>query len=224
MKRNVSLAEISDGKLYTENDMVKADCRGCAGCSDFCRGMGESIILDPYDAYRLSRGLNRPFAGFLEREIELHVVDGVILPNLKMAGPGEACAFLNEQGRCSIHPYRPGICRIFPLGRYYENGTFQYFLQTGECKAAHSKIKVSKWIDTPDQKRNREFVTRWHYLLKELEELLPTADEDKTKQINMGLLQLFFFTDYDEKSEFYEQFNSREQQYRNLFIAKNMPV
>ncbi|MBP3205995.1 MAG: YkgJ family cysteine cluster protein [Lachnospiraceae bacterium] len=224
MKRNVSLAEISDGKLYTENDMVKADCRGCAGCSDCCRGMGESIILDPYDAYRLSRGLNRPFAGFLEREIELHVVDGVILPNLKMAGPGEACAFLNEQGRCSIHPYRPGICRIFPLGRYYENGTFQYFLQTGECKAAHSKIKVSKWIDTPDQKRNREFVTRWHYLLKELEELLPTADEDKTKQINMGLLQLFFFTDYDEKSEFYEQFNSREQQYRNLFIAKNMPV
>ena len=210
--------------MYTENDMVKADCRGCAGCSDCCRGMGESIILDPYDAYRLSRGLNRPFAGFLEREIELHVVDGVILPNLKMAGPGEACAFLNEQGRCSIHPYRPGICRIFPLGRYYENGTFQYFLQTGECKAAHSKIKVSKWIDTPDQKRNREFVTRWHYLLKELEELLPTADEDKTKQINMGLLQLFFFTDYDEKSEFYEQFNSREQQYRNLFIAKNMPV
>jgi len=224
MKRNVSLAEISDGKLYTENDMAKADCRGCAGCSDCCRGMGESIILDPYDAYRLSRGLNRPFAGFLEREIELHVVDGVILPNLKMAGSGEACAFLNEQGRCSIHPYRPGICRIFPLGRYYENGTFQYFLQTGECKAAHSKIKVSKWIDTPDQKRNREFVTRWHYLLKELEELLPTADEDKTKQINMGLLQLFFFTDYDEKSEFYEQFNSREQQYRNLFIAKNMPV
>ena len=33
MKRNVSLEEISDGKLYTSNDMVKADCGDCAGCS-----------------------------------------------------------------------------------------------------------------------------------------------------------------------------------------------
>lgn len=30
-------------------------------------------------------------------------------------------------------------------------GDFLYFLQTGECaKENRSKIKVSKWIDTPD--------------------------------------------------------------------------
>ncbi len=52
MKRNVSLAEISDGRLYGENDMVKADCHGCKGCSKCCHGMGESIVLDPYDIYR----------------------------------------------------------------------------------------------------------------------------------------------------------------------------
>ena len=86
MRREVSLSEISDGKLYMENDMVKADCRGCAGCSDCCRGMGASIILDPCDAFRLSSGLGRPFADFLEKEVELNVVDGVILPNLKMSG------------------------------------------------------------------------------------------------------------------------------------------
>ncbi|MBR1854308.1 MAG: YkgJ family cysteine cluster protein [Lachnospiraceae bacterium] len=220
MKRNVSLSEISDGRLYTENDMVKADCRGCAGCSDCCHGMGESIILDPYDAFRLSVGLKKPFASFVEREVELHVVDGVILPNLRMGGEGDACAFLDAQGRCSIHPYRPGICRIFPLGRYYENGTFRFFLQTGECRAVRSKVKLSKWIDTPDQKRNREFVTRFHDLLKELEAIMLDADEETGKQINMGLLQLFYFTDYDEKLDFYEQFASRELNYRNLFIAK----
>ncbi|MBR1702762.1 MAG: YkgJ family cysteine cluster protein [Lachnospiraceae bacterium] len=232
MRRNVSLSEISDGKLYMENDMVKADCRGCAGCSDCCHGMGESIILDPYDAFRLSVGLRRSFASFLEREVELHVVDGVILPNLKMAGAGEACAFLNEQGRCSIHPYRPGICRIFPLGRYYENGTFRYFLQTGECKAAHSKVKVSKWIDTPDQKQNREFVTRWHYLLKEVEELAAQSDDETAKKLNLALLQIFYLTEYpadgsgteeqnlQQKFDFYKHFEQCEQNYRNLFIAK----
>lgn len=46
MRRNVDLNEISDGKLYTSNDMVKADCYECQGCSACCRGMGKSIILD----------------------------------------------------------------------------------------------------------------------------------------------------------------------------------
>ena len=29
MKRNIDLNEISDGRLYTANDMVKADCHDC---------------------------------------------------------------------------------------------------------------------------------------------------------------------------------------------------
>ena len=57
MKRNVSLEEISDGRLYDENDMVKVGCSDCKGCSSCCRGMGESIILDPLDIWQLSCGL-----------------------------------------------------------------------------------------------------------------------------------------------------------------------
>ena len=47
MLRDVKLEEISDGKLYGANDLVKADCHDCAGCCDCCCGMGESILLDP---------------------------------------------------------------------------------------------------------------------------------------------------------------------------------
>ena len=61
MKRNVDINEISDGKLYGANDLVKADCGDCKGCSDCCHGMGESIVLDPYDVYRLTKGLNLSF-------------------------------------------------------------------------------------------------------------------------------------------------------------------
>ena len=57
MKRYVDMKEISDGRFYGLNDMVKADCRDCAGCSACCHGMGSSIVLDPYDIYRLSGGL-----------------------------------------------------------------------------------------------------------------------------------------------------------------------
>ena len=152
MKREVDLQEISDGKLYGLNDMVKADCGDCQGCSACCRGMGNSILLDPLDICRLSVNLNRTFEELLEDKIELNIVDGMILPNLRMSGEAEQCSFLDDNGRCTIHSFRPGICRIFPLGRYYENQGFQYFLQIHECKKDNrTKVKVRKWIDTPDR-------------------------------------------------------------------------
>ena len=55
MKRNIDLNEISDGRLYSSGDMVKADCHDCAGCSACCRGMGDSIKLDPMDIWRLKK-------------------------------------------------------------------------------------------------------------------------------------------------------------------------
>ena len=33
LERDIDLKEISDGRLYTANDMVKIDCNDCAGCS-----------------------------------------------------------------------------------------------------------------------------------------------------------------------------------------------
>ncbi len=177
MKRNVSLEEISDGRLYGGNDMVKADCHRCEGCHACCTGMGNSVILDPYDAYRFQQGLEKGISQlFAEGMLELNVVDGIILPNLKMSGKGGECAFLNEEGRCGIHESRPGLCRLFPLGRYYEDGEFKYFLQIKECRASNrSKIKVSKWIDTPDQNRYYRFICDWHGLLNRLEKVVTEA-------------------------------------------------
>ena len=61
MIRNIDMKEISDGNLYTANDMVKADCQDCKGCSACCRGMGDSIVLDPYDVWQMSAGLGETF-------------------------------------------------------------------------------------------------------------------------------------------------------------------
>lgn len=221
MKRNISLEEISDGRLYGANDMVKADCHGCGGCSQCCRGMGSSIILDPYDVYRLTTELEKTMEELLQGEVELNVVDGIILPNLKMTGTEECCAFLNEEGRCSIHACRPGICRLFPLGRYYENGSFRYFLQTGECMSNHTKIKVSKWIDTPRLKQNEEFLTTWHYLLNEMEELIHANEEDTfRKNRNLSLLNTFYLQPY-RKEDFYVQFAERMERFRQIVAEKS---
>ena len=212
MKRNVSLEEISDGRLYGYNDMVKADCHGCAGCHKCCTGMGNSVILDPYDVWRMQKGLHKTMQELLgEGKLELHVVDGCILPNLAMSGPEEACGFLDEKGRCSIHAYRPGICRLFPLGRYYENGDFRFFLQTGECRETNrSKVKVSKWLDTPELKKNQQFLADWHSFRKTVEQMIAdTAEEQTVKTITMFLLNTFFVNAYDVQEDFYSQFYER---------------
>lgn len=216
MKRNVSLAEISDGRLYGENDMVKADCHGCKGCWDCCRGMGKSVILDPFDAFRLQAGLGKGIPELLgEGAVELNVVDGIVLPNLKMAGQGEECFFLSPDGRCGIHESRPGICRLFPLGRYYENGDFKYFLQTGECASSgRSKVKASKWIDTPNQASYHEFICQWHYFLTGLEERVAGKEEgQEARELNLALLRTFYMEPYDRSGDFYRQFRERRDRF-----------
>lgn len=211
MERWVKMEDISDGKLYDRDDMVRADCGGCEGCSACCRKMGKSIILDPYDIFRLTAKMGKTFEELMAGCIELNVVDGIILPNLSMNGREESCAFLSEEGRCSIHSFRPGICRLFPLGRLYENGGFKYFLQTHECrKNSWVKVKIRKWIDTPEPERYENFVISWHYFLKDMSRYLAEeGDPEKEKQINLTLLKLFYMLPYDPERDFYEQFGER---------------
>lgn len=218
MKREVSLEDISDGKLYGLNDLVKADCHDCEGCFDCCCGMGESILLDPYDVWRLTGALGKSFDQLLLEHLELHVVDGVILPNLRMAGERNCCTFLSEAGRCSIHASRPGICRLFPLGRFYEGGSFRYFLQTNECKRGNrSKIKVKKWIDTPDIRRNERFILDWHDFVAGLQKLLTDQpDMEKAKKLNLYVLEMFFFKGWKADEDFYVQFEERLKEAKNI--------
>ena len=106
MERNVTMAEISDGKLYSRDDMVKAGCDDCRGCSACCHGMGNSIVLDPYDVYRLTALRGDTLEHLLEeKKVEWNVVDGQILPNLALRSGPVGCAM--KQGAAgSMHTGR----------------------------------------------------------------------------------------------------------------------
>ena len=220
MIREIDLSEISDGKRYGHKDMVKAGCNDCKGCSKCCQGMGHSIVLDPYDVYLLAQNLKQSFEEMLSYAIELQVAEGIILPNLKMTGAEEKCSFLNEQGRCSIHGFRPGFCRMFPLGRIYENNDFQYFLQVKECpQEPETKVKLQKWLGIGDIRKYEVFVKDWHYFLKEIQELLEKAqDETLSKQFSVQLLQLFYIMPYETEQDFYSQFYLRLKEMKKRFL------
>ena len=217
MEREIDLKEISDGRLYSAKDMVKAACNDCAGCFLCCQGMGNSILLDPYDIFQLEKGLGVTFEKLLEDALELNVVDGIICPNLKMQEAGEQCIFLSTEGRCSIHNFRPGFCRMFPLGRIYEEGSFRYFLQVHECPYPNkTKVKLKKWLEIPELGRYETYIKDWHYFLKDVQEIIKETQNDLIiKNLNMYLLNLFYVKAYEtdmkenEAAAFYRQFYQR---------------
>lgn len=219
MERNVKLDEITDGRFYGPNDMVKAGCDDCKGCSACCRGMGDTVVLDPLDIHRLTVYLNMNFDQLMAEKITLSVIDGLILPHLQMTGEDESCGFLNDEGRCIIHSARPGICRLFPLGRYYEGDSFRYILQVHECKKeSRTKVKVKKWIDTPDLKQYEPYINDWHYFLKGLQNRVrDNQDEALMKNASMYILENFYRRPYDLDEDFYTQFHERLLEAQRIF-------
>lgn len=215
-------------RLYTARDMARLGCGGCRGCSFCCEEMGESVILTPYDMYELTTNLKKGFDELLEDKIELYMTDGMVLPNLKMTGEKEVCGFLDENGRCSIHDFRPGLCRLFPLGRNYETETvvtergeeekrsFRYFIVEDSCpKMDGTKIKIEKWLGIKNLKKYEAFILEWHYFCRDFQERmqgkLKEGEDDFVKKQNLVMLETFYRKPYDEKQDFYEQFEERKR-------------
>ncbi len=222
MIRKVNLEDISNGRLYDANDMVKLAVDDCEGCHACCCATGDTLSLDPYDIYRLEAGLKTDFKGLLANHLELRVADGVIMPFLRMDNEltiksgeisvteKEACTFLNSEGRCSIHEWRPSICRLFPLGRIYEGEGHRYLLMENEChKERKAKVKIRKWLETPDFAKYEKYIDDWHAFISTVTDHLSEISPENLKSWNTVMLQRFYFTDYDISVEFFSQFYER---------------
>lgn len=208
----------TDGRFYDLESMVRADCHDCRGCHRCCQNMGNSIVLDPYDMYQLRVCLGKGLYQLLEEGfLELGIHDGLILPHMRMSGDKDQCSFL-EDARCSIHDYRPGICRLFPLGRNYEDGKLNYILLNRACeKTDRTKIKVSKWIGVSDSVTYHNFLLKWHDFKKEMAFQLTGADEEQARTLHMYLLETFYAVGEKDEGSFYESFYHKMDKIKNAF-------
>ena len=199
-------------ELLTSRDMARLYCDACSGCGDCCCGMGDTIHLDPYDCNALTKNLHRDFASLLQDTIGLHEEQGLVLPHLKMTDAGQ-CPFLDSARRCSIHEFRPGLCRLFPLGRNYDPTTlsFSYFVVPDGCDMpGKAKIRISRWLGVPDLPRYEKFVADWHFYVRDVQAVLArTQDPASRSALTKFVLQVFFVTPYDPSRDFYELFSMR---------------
>lgn len=204
-------------RLLNIHDMARIGCNDCKGCFSCCQGMGDSVVLTPYDMHVLSVQLKQPIDYLLQEWITLSVVDGLIQPAMAMNGPEEKCHALDENGRCRIHAFRPGICRLFPLGRQYTEQGIKYFVLEGACPSLiKTKVKISKWVERPEFKEHERFLEQWHSFKKMcLAKLKDSEDEEYHRQLMVYVLQLFFRKPYTE-GDFYKEFLERLKEAKEL--------
>ena len=191
--------------------------------------MGNSIILDPYDIYQLWENMGLTFEELLAGPVELHVEDGLIIPNIRMIDETGSCGFLDSNGSCGIHDFRPGLCRLFPLARGFEKDKLGYFcLQDKVCPANKSKIRIDKWLGIKDLKKYEEFQLQWHDLKKQVqasvvealsEQQLKGSEQNasKAQAILTQFIQYFYVKPYE--GDFYEEVYSRMVTFRNIIYS-----
>lgn len=197
-------------KYYTLQDMARIGCNDCKGCHACCQGMGDSVVLTPYDVHVLSIRLGLSVDELFGEWLQLTIIDGLLQPSMGMKGLEERCPALDEAGRCRIHAFRPSICRLFPLGRQYMEEGIRYFVLEDACPASgKTKVKISKWVEQPGFKEHESFLLQWHRFKKIcMTHLSENNDPDYHKQLMMYVLQLFFRKPYTEGA-FYREFLER---------------
>lgn len=221
MEHKVNLTDISDGKIYGAEDMVRLTCDGCGKHADCCRFSEATITLDPYDLYVFSLGGLGSFSDLYSAgKITLTVSDGLILPILGFANG--ACSFLDGDGRCSIHSDRPGLCRLFPLARGFSEDNPEltdlpvfYLRQKNECPLTSGpKVKIKSWIGIPDIKHYEAFCLSWHRLLVQARKHLSALDSpERQKEFCLRFIHDIFYTSYASDRPFFEQWEEKIPQF-----------
>ena len=210
-------------RLYGPQDMVRISSSACAGCGACCRGMGDTIVLDPYDVWQLTYGLGKSFEELMGVNIDLHVEEGVILPHLMMRGDTQGCTFLGTDGRCMIHSHRPGICRLFPLGRQFDEEKTSYFIVPEGCvKGGLSKVRIDKWLGIPDLPAYENYKAQWHSLIRLLKARIAAEPSDEVRRnINLYFLRVFYMAPYEGVSSagaFYKEAADRSQKFADAVL------
>jgi len=119
-----------------------------------------SIVLTPYDALRMKRGLGIDSSEFLEQytlrlqnaEQKFPVV--ILKMQDEAQNPSKPCQFLSERG-CGIYRDRPWACRMYPLGVAEpqnpspQNQRFHFLIQENICQGHDlgASLSVREWIE-----------------------------------------------------------------------------
>lgn len=191
-------------KQLNRDSLFGFSCERCLRC---CRE--KKIQINPYEVARLARNRRLSTTEFIQKYT---ILNGTALK----FDENDACPFLTEEG-CGVHPDRPLVCRLYPLGRHvFDNGEehFSEVERDSECKGVRKrKGRIKEYLEEqgayPFMDAADVYLNLLWKMLKVLED--QRADEEKQKVIletvlnfsNNGSEQHNPLTDMDAAVETY---------------------
>lgn len=189
----------------------------CVQCGNCCRDR-DDILLTPFDLFHMVKATGKPVREIITRYGDCYIGDNSHLPLIRLRYREEpdgstTCYFLGKKdGKfyCRIHDNKPGVCRTFPLGKFYgyqkdesESQDFipKYFCQEytpqdicpGRKLAEKLNIrkKVVDWVGGLEKKRlSDRYSTVFNKFMAEYNKALKF---EKTKKRWNPLTQSLFF-------------------------------
>ena len=112
-------------------------CSRCLGCCRF-----KKIQLNPYEIARLADNRDMTTTAFIGQ----YTTGGTIL----QTNTEGTCVFLDAEG-CAVHPDRPLVCRLYPLGRFVDYLGVETFaqipLEEGCQGVLHENGTVTQYLE-----------------------------------------------------------------------------
>jgi Fe-S-cluster containining protein len=180
---------VAEGIGNVTRQAADAFSYACVRCKRCCTG--KRIQLNPYEVARLTSRLGISTAEFRERWTE----DG--LGTVLRRTDTEACSLLGEKG-CTVHPDRPLVCRLYPLGRHItEHGEVRFsdvdlqpppggvFGQDGTISQYLVSQGAMPFIEAAD-----EYFAWYCAAVGQLTDVSPSSDDADTASVTTDLLDM----------------------------------
>ncbi len=196
----------AEAAVLSEADLLQLSC-GADGCASNCCRSSAPVILNPYEIALICRASGMTYEDLLDI-VETDRAKGfplVMLPR------DPACHFWSEKG-CRIYGARPLACRLFPLGRVFDNGRSHLVLpERNVCSGlVPSPTKtVGDYLRDQETHRHIEMAERWIEFVTELEQL-PLPDKPVT---SIAFHMLVYSPDTPPAPDRFDAIASPEEQY-----------
>lgn len=166
----------ADARILQPGDAFSVSC-DANGCSANCCTKSAPIILNPYELALICRESGMSYEDLLD----IVDTDRAKAFPLVMLPRDPACHFWTGKG-CSIYQGRPLACRLYPLGRVFEQGaSYIVHPELNICSGLSSTPAraVDDYLKSQDVDQQIEMADKWIAFVSDIEQL-PLQDTPVT--------------------------------------------
>ena len=208
------------GQQFMDLDTTfKFKCRQCGKC---CKNQN-TILFSPWDIFKIAKKIGKSPFSVIRDYTEVYIGPQSRIPvvHLLMQGKKNACPFLTEEGRCSIHDAKPTVCALYPLGRVVTSETpdhaldsggenIVHYIMSGQCGSAKKTHTVREWLASFGIPEHDEFFYLWTGMQLKLSLLIREMESKgisgKALQPVWNVIFTGLYIAYNTEEEFIPQF------------------